>query len=155
MNIFVLALLIGFVAGLRSMTAPALVSWAAHLGWIHLQGSPLAFMGSTVAVALWTLAALGEYVADKLPNTPARTSPPGLIARLVTGALSGACLTLSHGSTLLAGTALGVIGAVIGTFAGYQLRTGLVRSLNVKDVFIAIPEDLIAIGIAYFAVSAH
>ena len=30
---------IGVIAGLRSLTAPALVSWAAHLGWLDLRGS--------------------------------------------------------------------------------------------------------------------
>jgi uncharacterized membrane protein len=34
------------VAGLRSMTAPAIMAWAARLGWISLSGSRLAFMGS-------------------------------------------------------------------------------------------------------------
>lgn len=155
MNVLVLALCIGIVAGLRSITAPALVSWAAHLGWIQLQGTPLAFMESTIAVVIFSLAAIGEYVADKLPKTPPRTAPPGFFARLVTGAFSGACLSVSHDSTILTGTVLGAIGAVIGSFGGYHLRSRLVRSLKVKDIFVAIPEDLIAIGFAYFLVSAH
>ena len=45
--VFVLALGIGIVAGLRSLTAPAVVAWGAHLGWLNLHGSPLAFIGST------------------------------------------------------------------------------------------------------------
>ena len=40
-----LAFGIGVVAGLRSMTAPAVVAWAARLGWISLSGSHLAFNG--------------------------------------------------------------------------------------------------------------
>ena len=43
---------IGVVAGLRSLTAPAAVSWGAYLGWLNLQGSPLAFMASIVTVAI-------------------------------------------------------------------------------------------------------
>jgi uncharacterized membrane protein len=155
MNVMVLALCIGIVAGLRALTAPALVSWAAHLGWLHLDGTPLAFMGSTIAVAIFTVAALVEYVTDQLPKTPARTVPPQLIARIVMGGLSGACLSLSGGASLLLGALLGAIGAVIGTFGGYQLRTRLVKGLNVKDIFIAIPEDLIAIGLGYLVVSAR
>jgi uncharacterized membrane protein len=155
MNVVVLALCIGIVAGLRALTAPALVSWAAHLGWLHLEGSPLAFMGSTIAVAIFTLAALVEYVTDQLPKTPARTVPPQLIARIVTGGLSGACLGVSGGASLPAGAVLGAIGAVIGTFGGYQLRTRLVSGLKVKDIFIAIPEDLVAIGLGYLLVSAR
>src|SRR5579862_8789575 len=91
-SLVLLAIGIGIVAGLRSMTAPALVCWGAHLGWINLYNSPLSFMGSAVAVGIFTLGAIGELVADKLPNTPARTAPVGLIARIITGGLCGACI---------------------------------------------------------------
>src|SRR6266436_8596003 len=84
-----LAFGIGIVAGLRSMTAPAVVAWAAHLGWINLSGSRLAFMGSVWAVAIFTLLAVGELVADKLPTTPARTSTVPLVARIIIGMLTG------------------------------------------------------------------
>jgi uncharacterized membrane protein len=147
-----LALGIGIVAGLRSLTAPAAVSWAAYLGWLNLQGSPLAFMGSTAAVVIFSLLALGEYVADLLPQTPNRTTPGPLIARILTGGLSGACLCASAGQSLVAGAVLGGIGSVIGAFAGYQVRTRLVRGLKVQDMLIAIPEDLVAIGLASFLV---
>src|SRR5208282_4461571 len=82
-----LALGIGVMAGLRSMTAPAVVCWAAHLHWIDLQGSRLSFLGSTVAMAIVTLLAVGELVADKLPSTPNRTSTGPLVWRVLTGAL--------------------------------------------------------------------
>jgi len=153
--VFAFALGIGFVAGLRSLTAPAAVSWAAHLGWLNLRGSPLAFMGSAVAVAIFSLAAIAEYVTDLLPKTPRRTKPGPLIRRIVMGGLSGACLCASANQSLLLGAVLGGIGGVIGTFAGYQSRTRLVNSLKVKDAFIAIPEDLVAIALAYFFVSRH
>ena len=153
MSVFLLALCIGIVAGLRALTAPALVSWAAHLGWLHLEGTPLAFMGSTVAVVIFTIAALVEYVTDTLPKTPARTVPPQVIVRLITGGLSGACVGLSGGTSLLAGAILGAIGVLIGTYGGYHLRQRLLNALNVKDILIAIPEDLVAIGLAYLIVS--
>jgi uncharacterized membrane protein len=139
---------IGIVAGLRAMTAPAVVAWAAHLGWLNLTGSYFAFMGSKWAVAIFTLAALGEFVNDQLPKTPARTTIGPLTARIVMGALTGACLAVAGGASLIVGALLGAIGAVIGTFAGYQARVGLVRSLGVPDYAIAIPEDLVAIGLA-------
>jgi uncharacterized membrane protein len=152
MNSVALAVAIGIVAGLRALTAPALVSWAAHLGWLHLEGTPLSFMGSTVAVVIFTLAAVGEYVTDQLPSTPARTVPMQFIARLLMGALSGACICVSAGQSLLVGAVSGAIGAVIGTYGGYHARKALVNGLKVKDILIAIPEDLIAIGLAYFVV---
>jgi uncharacterized membrane protein len=150
---YLLAVGIGFVAGLRALTAPAAVGWAARLGWLNLHGSPLAFMGSAVTVAIFSLLAALEYVADLLPRTPNRTKPGPLISRIITGALSGGCLAISAGESLSVAAALGGIGAVIGTFAGYEARRRLVSGLKVKDVFVAIPEDLVAIGLAYLLVS--
>lgn len=142
---------IGIVAGLRSLTAPAAVSWAACLGWLDLHGSPLAFMGSKVAVVILSLAAVAEYVVDKLPRTPPRTKPRSLIVRMVMGGLAGACLSVSAGQVIL-GAVLAGIGAVIGTYGGYEVRRRLVSGLKVKDIVIALPEDLVAILLAYLLV---
>jgi uncharacterized membrane protein len=151
--VLLFALGIGVVAGLRSLTAPAVVAWAAHLGWINLQGSPLAFMGSVWAVAIFTVLAVIELVADQLPSTPSRTAPVGLSARVVTGALSGACLGIAGGGALwLAGVA-GALGGIAGAFGGYQIRVRLVRTLRAPDFAIAIPEDLVAIGLGLFLVT--
>lgn len=138
---------IGVVAGLRSMTAPAVVAWAAHLQILHLGGSHLAFMGSPWAVGIFTLGAIGEFVADQLPSTPARTAPVGLIARIITGGLCGACFGASAGASIAVAAVAGAVGGVAGAFGGYHARTGLTRALKVKDAVIAIPEDLIAIGL--------
>jgi uncharacterized membrane protein len=148
-----LAFGIGVVAGLRSMTAPAVTAWAAHLGWIHLGGSSLAFMGSAWAVGVFTLGALGELVADQLPQTPARTKPGQLAARIVMGALCGACVARAGGDSLPLGAVLGAIGGIVGAFAGYRARVGLVGALKVPDAAIAVPEDLVAIGAALLLVS--
>ncbi len=150
--VFLLAVGIGIVAGLRSLTAPAVVAWGAYLGRLDLAGSALGFMGSKATVAIFTLLALAEYVGDLLPKTPSRTSAGPLVARILMGGLCGACLCLSAGHSLIGGAVLGGIGGVIGAFAGYQARTRLVRGLGVKDPVIAIPEDLAAIGLAYLIV---
>jgi uncharacterized membrane protein len=151
--LYLLVFGIGFVAGLRALTAVAVTSWAARLGWLDLHGSSLAFMGSNTAVLIFSLLAVGEYVGDLLPQTPSRTKPGPLIARILMGGLSGACFAASADHSLLAGAVIGGIGAVAGTFAGYQARTRLVKELKVKDAAIAIPEDIIAIGVAYLLVS--
>jgi len=148
-----LALGIGIVAGLRSLTAPAVVAWAAHIGWINLHNSPLAFMGSVWAVTIFTVLALVEFVADQLPSTPARTAAVGLSARIVTGALTGACLAIAGGATSWLGALAGVAGGIAGAFGGYQARVGLVRALRVPDFAIAIPEDAVAIGFGLLLVS--
>jgi uncharacterized membrane protein len=144
---------IGVVAGLRTMTAPAVVAWAAHLGWINLSGSRLAFMSSIWAVALISLGALAEFVVDQLPNTPARTSARGLTARIVTGLLAGACLGVAGGMSPWLAAVIGAVGAIAGAFGGYHARVGLVRGLRVPDIAIAIPEDLVAIGLGLALVS--
>ena len=151
--IFVLAIGIGIVAGLRSLTPPAVVAWAAHLGWLNLHGSPLAFMGSTTAVAIFSLLAVGELIADKLPNTPRRTAVAPLVARVITGGFCGACLCAATGEPLLAGVLFGGTGGVIGAFIGYQIRSHLVGNLHIKDFFVAICEDLVAIAVVFFLVS--
>jgi len=144
---------IGVVAGLRSLTAPAAVAWAAHLGWIDLHGSALAFMGSKWTVLIFTVLALAELVADQLPATPARTAAVGLSARVVSGGLSGACLAVAGGVALGFGMVAGAIGGIGGAFGGYHSRVGLVRALRVPDFVIAISEDAIAIGLGLFVVS--
>jgi uncharacterized membrane protein len=148
-----LALGMGIVAGLRSLTAPAVTAWAAHIGWINLHNSPLAFMGSVWAVAIFTVLALVEFVADQLPSTPARTAAVGLSARIVTGALTGACLAVAGVATLWLGALAGAVGGIAGAFGGYHSRVGLVRALRVPDFAIAVPEDLIAIGLGLFLAS--
>jgi uncharacterized membrane protein len=149
--IYVLAFLIGLVAGLRSMTAPAVTCWAAHLGWLNLQGTPLAWMGSAVATAIFTLAALGELVADKLPKMGSRKAPGPFLARIVMGALCGAAVGAASGA-LAGGLVLGAIGAVAGTLGGYEFRARLARAAG-RDLPIALLEDAIAIALAFFVVS--
>jgi uncharacterized membrane protein len=148
-----LAFLIGVVDGLRSLTPPAVVAWAAYRGWIHLDGTPLHFMASTAAVVIFILLAIVELVADKLPSAPSRTQPPGLIARVVLGASCGAALALSGAQPAALGALLGTAGGVAGAFGGYQVRTRLVKALKIPDFVIAILEDAAAICAAFFLVS--
>jgi uncharacterized membrane protein len=151
--VLLVTFVIGVVSGLRTFTGVAAVAWAAHLGWIHLGGSPLSFIGSSWAVGLFSVLALVEYVTDQLPTTPPRTVPMQLGARLLFGILAGACLSIAGGVSLLIGILSAVVGTLVGTFGGYRARAGLVKSLNVRDIVVAIPEDLIAIILAYCAVS--
>ena len=147
-----LAFLIGLFAGLRSLTPPAAVAWAVHLGWLRL-ARPLSLVGSLPAVIILSVLALTEIVFDKLPNTPNRTAPVGLIARIVTGGFAGACVSLGGGQSAYVGAALGAIGGIAGCFGGYHVRAWLAKSLRQPDFNIAMLEDLIAIGGSLFIVS--
>lgn len=143
--VLALALGIGVIAGLRALTAPATVSWAAHLGWIQVGGTHFSFMSSIIAVVILTLAAVGEIVNDKLPKTPPRTALPSFIIRMLTGAFAAATLSAGLGGSLELGALLGLIGAVIGTYGGYFARTGVVKALHSPDWPIALVEDAMAI----------
>jgi uncharacterized membrane protein len=152
-TVIALSLAIGVVAGLRSLTAPAVVSWAAQWSWINLQNSSIAFLGSIRAAWIFTALALAELIADKLPFTPARTKVGGLLARIVTGGLSGAALCSTAGESIILGAVLGAIGAIAGAFAGYELRHRLVTKRNAPDLLVALIEDAVAIGGAFLIVA--
>ena len=104
-----------------------------------------------MAVAVFSLLAIGELVADKLPTTPKRTAPAPLLARITTGGLCGACLCAAVGKSLLAGALLGGIGGVVGAFLGYGIRRRL--DLHIKDLVVAVCEDMVAVSLALFLVS--
>ena len=145
-----LAFIIGIVSGLRTMTAPAAISWAARLGYLHLNGTWLAFLGYTWTPWIFTLLALAEYVTDTLPQTPSRKVPPQFIARIVSGALCGGAIGASF-SNLWLGALLGAIGAAAGTLGGSEVRSRLAKAFG-KDLPAALLEDAVAIAAAFLVV---
>jgi uncharacterized membrane protein len=140
-----LAFSIGFFAGLRSLTAPAAVAWAVYLGWFKVD-YPLAYIGRFASVAVFSVLAAVEVIADKLPETPNRTAPLGLSARMAMGGLTGACTAAGAGSAVILGAALGAVGGVAGCFLGYEARARLVRAFGTRDIYIAVLEDILTIG---------
>ena len=152
-HVLLLAFLIGGVSGLRTLTAPAAVAWGAHRNWLNLHASIFAFMGSTAAVVIFILLALFELVIDKLPSTPSRLAPRGLVPRIFSGALCGACVAGAGAQSILLGAIVGVAGALAGAFAGNKIRASLVKALKVPDFVIAVLEDAVAIAGGLFIVS--
>jgi uncharacterized membrane protein len=110
--VYLIALLMGIVAGLRAMTAPAAVSWAAHLGWLPLAGTPLAFLGYAATPWIFTALAVVELVTDQLPRTPSRKVPMQFGTRIVLGALCGAALAMPAG-VWIGGLVAGVLPAAL------------------------------------------
>jgi uncharacterized membrane protein len=141
--IVLLALLIGVVAGLRAMTAPAAVAWAAYLGWFDVSQTPLEFMGYRWTPWIFTVLAIGELISDQLPTTPSRKVPIQFGTRIVSGALSGAAIGAAGGSLAL-GAVAGAVGAVIGTYAGAAVRARLAASFR-RDLPAALIEDVVAV----------
>ena len=149
---YLLASLIGVVAGLRAFLAPA-VSWAAHLGWLRLDDTWLAFLGYAWTPWILTLLALVEIVTDQLPSTPSRTVPVQFAARIVMGAVTGAALGAASAQLLLLGAVAGIVGAAIGTLAGQKARARMAAALG-WDPPAALIEDALAIVAALLIVIA-
>jgi uncharacterized membrane protein len=143
--------LLGVATGLRSMTGMAVLSWFAYLGYLPVGGTWAGWAASVASVAVFTVLAVGEYIADKLPRTPNRTAPGPLLARLVLGGLAGSICATAMTGPGLEGVLLGVAGAALGAFSGFMVRRDIVASLGCPDWPVAVAEDLIAIGCAIFS----
>ena len=147
-----LACLIGVIAGLRAMTAPAAVSWAAYLEWFDLSQTPLAFLGYQWTPWIFSALAVVELITDQLPSTPSRKVPLQFGTRIVMGALTGGAIGAAGGS-LVGGVIAGIIGAVVGTYGGAAVRGRLAAAFG-KDLPAALIEDVVAVGGALLIVAS-
>ena len=145
---------IGIVAGMRSMTAPALVSYKlSRTQPDPIPNSTLHFLTSPKAANVFALMAGGELIGDKLPNSPNRIAPPVLSGRIATGALSGAALSEADGQSSVTGALLGAIGALAGTVAFFHLRTWLNHEKGIPDLAVALVEDAMTVGAGWVIVN--
>ena len=143
--------LLGTVTGLRTMTPMMVLCWFAYKGNLPLDGTWAFWAGHLVTAIVFTVLAIGELIGDKLPRTPDRTAAVPLIARLVFGGLVGAIVATGLVGSVVEGAFLGVAGALIGTFVGYQVRKALVTWFGCKDWHVAVTEDLFAVACAILA----
>jgi uncharacterized membrane protein len=143
--VIVLALLIGVIAGLRALTAPAVVAWGAFLGWIDLHGKWSEWMAHPITVTVLSIFLVVELFTDQLPKTPSRKTAPQFLTRLIMGAFAGAVIGSAFYHTFTA-TGAGIIGAVLGTLGGAAARQRLYNVNNEKDRPGAFLEDVIAVG---------
>ncbi|MGI4886274.1 MAG: hypothetical protein ACRYFR_15065 [Janthinobacterium lividum] len=135
---------VGFatLTGMRGASTPALLS---HFLVRHparkLQSSPLRLFQKPALATVFKLMAAGEFVADKLPNTPNRTAPLGLAGRAATGALVGATWYKASGGSALGGAAVGALGAVAATFLTLWLRVGISQKTDTPVALVGVGED--------------
>lgn len=120
--------LIGFCNGLRSATPLAAIAWAQSLGWMRSEGVFAKSATEKARIGL-TVAAAGEFVADKLPFTPSRLETRGLVLRTLGGAYTGAAVAAANNRSWGRGALLGMAGSVIGSYAGYHYRVGAGKGL--------------------------
>jgi uncharacterized membrane protein len=149
--VLLVAFLMGVISGLRAMTAPAVVSWAAWTGTLPLLDSPLQFMGYAYTPYLFSALALLEIFNDKRPATPSRKSPPQFLVRIFSGCLVGACIGASA-QALWPGLIAGAGGAIIGTVDGASVRVKLANAFR-RDLPAALVEDVVAISLGIVVVS--
>jgi uncharacterized membrane protein len=143
--VLLLALLIGVIAGLRALTAPAVVAWGAFLGWIDVEGKWSEWVAHPITVTVLTILLVVELVTDQLPKTPSRRTPPQFITRLLMGAFAGAVIGSAFFHTFSA-LGAGIVGAVLGTLGGAEARSRLTAANGGKDRPAAIGEDIVAVG---------
>jgi uncharacterized membrane protein len=87
-----------------------------------------------------------ELVADKLPGTPSRLDPPGLIGRLIFASLAAAVLARSEHRGPIPSVLTGSVAALAAAKICHDARAALARRL--PDPVVAVAEDALAIGFA-------
>src|SRR6476620_360848 len=142
--VILLALAIGVIAGLRALTAPAVVAWGAFLGWIDVDGKWSDWVAHPITVTVLTIFLLVELVTDQLPKTPSRKTPPQFITRLLMGAFAGAVIGSASHHTFI-GLGAGMIGAVLGTLGGARTLRNKEAGNGWKDRPVASGEDIVAV----------
>ena len=140
--------LLGVSVGLRSLTPIAEVAWFAQKGKLPVKGTWAAWIAHPASVGILSAAAVGEYIGDKLPSTPPRTAPLGLVGRLSLGGLVGAIVATALRRPLAGGIALGTLGAAAGTYGGFYLRKGLTKGAGLNDTPVAIAGDIASVALA-------
>jgi uncharacterized membrane protein len=132
--------LVGSATGLRSQ-----MGLAAVVIRTDKDGLP-AWLRTSAAARSVTVAAGAELVADKLPGTPSRLSPAGLVGRLVFGGLAAGLLAYAQKGPVVPAAALGSAAALLAAKVGHDLRAR--AGQKVPDPVAAVAEDGVAIALA-------
>ena len=143
--------LLGALTGSRAMTPIAVVCWFAWAGHLGADTTWAFWASHKISAILFTVLALGELVGDKLPSTPNRTALLPLLARIAFGGLCGALAATALHGPWIEGAILAALAALAGTFVGFHLRRYLVATMGLKDLHVALAEDVLVIALSVFA----
>ena len=143
--------LLGAMTGARSMTPMAVLCWFAYLHHMPIHQTWAFWATRGISVIVFTVLALGEFIGDKLPKTPNRTSAFPLIGRICFGGLVGGICATSLKGAPAEGVILGVLGAIAGTFVSYHLRAWLTSNKGLPDLPVALLEDAIVVAVSIIA----
>ena len=145
---------LGAVSGMRSMAAPAIVSRLASSGLLPLEESQISFLANPKTSKVTAILAAGEVLADKLPFIPNRTQAGPLIARAVSGAMSGAAFSKGEKRSPLWGALFGMAAAIGATYAAFKLRQMADKRLQIPDTIVAVAEDALVATTGYLLLKA-
>jgi uncharacterized membrane protein len=145
-NTYLQSICMGIIAGMRSMSAPALVSnYLADKQSFEIENSAFRFLASQKTANVLTVLAIGEIIADKLPLVPDRISPVPLIGRGISGAICGAALCIAEDERPEIGVLTGLTGAIISTYGFYYLRHKLSEDAGIPDLLLGLAEDALVV----------
>jgi uncharacterized membrane protein len=136
----------GVATGMRTMTPIAVLCWFACLGLLPQTGWG-AWTGHWASAIVFTVFALGEYYGDTLPQTPSRTAPGPLAARVVFGALTAALAAKATLSPAAGGVVFGALGALLGAYGFRRLRAWAAGRVG-RDLPVALAESALSLGLA-------
>ena len=119
------SILMGVVAGQRSMTPLAALAGAARRGTLPHDNGPARLMSHPLIAAGGVAMAAAEMAGDKMKSAPDRTVFLGLLARTISAGFAGAAL--APPKRQLAGAALGIGAALVSSYLGLAARKRAMR----------------------------
>ena len=146
-DVYTKAVLVGIIAGMRSMSAPALIS--DHFSKEpsrEFEASPLRVLTSPTSAAVLKTLAVGEMLADKTPFVPDRIATPSLAFRAVSGSVCGAAVCTAERERAGVGAVIGAAAAAASTFAFYYLRREIGARSGLPDPILGLTEDALVVA---------
>ncbi|PTX18320.1 putative membrane protein [Pontibacter mucosus] len=146
----------GALAGMRSLSAPALLSRALlDKQNTNLSGTPFRFLQHRYVANTLTGLAATELLGDKLPIAPDRIETPSLLMRAASGAAVGAAVFAGRHKSMAEGAALGAVAAVAATYASFYLRKFLCEKTGIADPVFGALEDVLVVASGLKAAKAY
>lgn len=148
-------ILLGIMAGMRSMSGPAVMARRAAQQPKGFRGTIFSPLTSSKVAGLATLASVGEIIVDKLPLLPTRTSPLPLAGRSIYGGLAGAAAYTEGKKPVMLGAAIGAVAAIASSHIFYRLRSGIAKLLHLPDLPVALLEDALVVALGRAVVRTY
>jgi len=145
------SVLMGIVAGSRSMMPLAMVANAARTGELPADNSAPRFLAHPLVSLGATALATYELIGDKQKSAPDRIIPPAVVIRSLNAAFAG--MALAPRNQRFAAAALAGAAAVIASYVSFGARMRAMRNHGQASTGFA--EDALVASVAAAAVRAR